>query len=377
MKNEIAVLRPRLPTADQLVPYLREMDETRVYSNFGSLCRRLAAQLEVKFGLAASSVIPTNSGTSGLCGALLAVAAERDPRRTLALLPSLTFVATAIAAERCGLRPFVEDVDADTWMLDADRLLGHPRLDEVAVVIPVAPYGRAVRQAPWHRFSAITGIPVVIDAAASFATIETDPAPYLGAIPTVLSFHATKSFGIGEGGCVISDHRATSEAIACTLNFGFLGIRDSVMASLNGKMSELHAAVGLAALDGWQSRRLSLTRVALAYAAAWSGFGGRCRLHASPDIDPSYILLECESGEFARAVAAALAADGIATRFWYGGGLVGHTHFAGCRAGPTRVSDDLCARLVGLPCHDDLREEDILRIRDHVRSAIPRCAEVA
>ncbi len=376
-ENYIPVLRPRLPGTEALVPYLQEIESSRVYTNHGPLFLRFAARLAAVFDLPTGAVVPSNSGTSALCGALLAVLAPRRPERTLAVVPSFTFVATAVAAERCGLRPLIEDVDPTTWMLDPDRLLDHPRLAEIAVVIPVAPYGRPVPQAPWRRFSEATGIPVVIDAAASFATIGVDPAPYVGAIPTVMSFHATKSFGVGEGGCIVSCDPATNGDVARALNFGFFGTRESTAPSLNGKMSELHAAVGLAALDEWPIRRLALLRVANAYRAALQDPSGGCRVHAMPDIDGSYILLECERAWLARAIAAELEANRIGTRFWYGDGLVGHAHFAACRSGPTRNSDDLCHRLIGLPCSVDLADADIERICAIVRSQTVSRAQVA
>src|SRR5262249_21568922 len=90
-----------------------------------------------------------------------------------------------------------------SWMLDPSELAAHPMLSKVGVVIPVAPFGRPFNQFSWQAFSAATGIPVVIDAAASFDTALCAPRDHLGAIPTVFSFHATKSCGSGEGGAVI------------------------------------------------------------------------------------------------------------------------------------------------------------------------------
>lgn len=361
-------MRPRLPGTASLLPYLREIERTRIYSNFGPLCRRFAARVEDALALPAGSVVPTGSGTGALCAAILAATARRRPERTLAVVPAMTFVATAIAAERCGLRPLLADVDGATWSLDAERLLGHPRLAEVAVVVPVAPYGRAVPQAPWRRFSEATGIPVVIDAAASFSVIEGDPGAHLGPVPTALSFHATKSLGIGEGGCVACTDPALAAAAACATNFGFFGSRDSIMPSLNSKMSEFHAAVGLAALEAWPLRCQSLMRVALAYGYALPAATPRVRLHAAPAIDMSYVLLECDGADLAAATVAALAECGIDTRFWYGAGVGAHRHFAGWHESPTPVADRLCACLVGLPCYDDLSNDDIRRICDTIRN---------
>jgi hypothetical protein len=41
----IKVLQPSMPTADDLLPYLREMDASRVYVNQGPLVRRLEAKI--------------------------------------------------------------------------------------------------------------------------------------------------------------------------------------------------------------------------------------------------------------------------------------------------------------------------------------------
>jgi hypothetical protein len=40
----IPVMRPKLPSAERLAPYLRQIDEARFYSNFGPLVQRLEAR---------------------------------------------------------------------------------------------------------------------------------------------------------------------------------------------------------------------------------------------------------------------------------------------------------------------------------------------
>src|SRR5262249_30143552 len=145
------------------------------------------------------------------------------------------------------------------------RLLSHHLLDRIGVVIPVAPFGRAVGQSPWHDFRKRTGIPVVIDAAASFDCVFDSPACFLQEIPVVMSFHATKTFGTGEGGCIVSSDAPLVDRVAQALNLGLNMTRDSASASLNGKMSEYHAAVGLAELDGWAAKRSSLQEVVRRY----------------------------------------------------------------------------------------------------------------
>jgi len=62
---------------------------------------------------------------------------------------------------------------------------------------------------------------------------------------SVLSFHATKVFNTFEGGAIISHDPDTKREIDQLKNFGFVDETTVVAAGLNGKMSELNAAVGL------------------------------------------------------------------------------------------------------------------------------------
>ena len=70
----------------------------------------------------------------------------------------------------------------------------------VGAVMPVVPFGCPIDVAAWDRFRASTEIPVVIDAAAGFDALVP------GAVPAVVSLHATKVLGAGEGGFVV-EHR--------------------------------------------------------------------------------------------------------------------------------------------------------------------------
>ena len=54
----IPVLWPELPSADRLLPYLRQIDSTRFYSNYGQLVRQLERRLAEHLKLAPGSEIP-------------------------------------------------------------------------------------------------------------------------------------------------------------------------------------------------------------------------------------------------------------------------------------------------------------------------------
>ncbi len=287
-------------------------------------------------------------------------------------MPAFTFVATAVAAEHCGYQPYLADIDAETWMLDPDRLAGHPALAEVGVVIPVAPFGRPVPQRPWREFRDRTGIPVVIDGAAMFDAGRAPPGHFFGAIPVALSLHATKGYGTGEGGAVVWADPDRVLRVAQVLNFGFFDSRDLRTPSTNGKMSEYHAAVGLAGLDDWAGRRAEFLGVAERYRQAMADAGLGDRSFAAPDIGFSYALLQCRSGAEAVRAQEELQRGRVGWRLWYGGGLHRQSYFATVPRERLDTTDEVAPALLGLPMAPDLREDQIARVVALVAAAIRR-----
>jgi dTDP-4-amino-4,6-dideoxygalactose transaminase len=172
------------------------------------------------------------------------------------LLPSFTFAATLQAALWAGLQPRLLDVASDHWHLDAAGLEAalEDRGERVRLVIAVTTFGTPPPPdvtARWAAACRNAGVPLLVDAAAGFGASGADGVP-VGALGDVdvVSFHATKPFSIGEGGAVFARDRGLLERIECTTNFGLGDEGDvTMLRGLNAKMSELHAATALAALD--------------------------------------------------------------------------------------------------------------------------------
>lgn len=311
------------------------------------------------FGGRAAHVVSAASGTAAITAAILAVAGPATASAPLALMPSHTFIATAQAAGLCGYRPWFVDVDATSWALDPQRLRGHPRLDRAGVVVVVAPYGRLPDIEAWTAFAAETGRAVVIDAAASAEALarRADAAPDAPVgVPVAISLHATKPLACGEGGLVLWSDRDGLERAAQALNFGFLGSRSARASGFNGKMSEYHAAVGLAALDGWAERVAAAERMhaRIAEAARHRGLAG-C-LIGHPDIASCYLLHDIgdvsDPAARTRALAELLDGCGVEHRLWYGGGVHREPVFAGSdERDALPVTEALAARLIGVPVH--------------------------
>ena len=366
----IPVLRTCLPPAERLLPYLRRIDATRIYTNWGPLVLELEERLCRRFSLPPGGVVSAGSGTSALTASILASAGRAASERRFAIVPALTFVATAAAAELCGYTPRIADVDPETWQLDPERVAAQADLDEVAVVIPVAPYGRPVPQEPWLEFRERTGIPIVIDGAATFETAASQPERVLGELPVAMSFHATKAFATGEGGCVACTDAQLGRDAVRTLNFGFYETRESMSPSLNGKMSEYHAAVALASLDVWESTQTAFLEVAAAYRDEFSRVGlGDC-VRTAPETASCYAIFRAADPDQAMRIRARLRSRGIDTRVWYGLGVHRHPHFASCAQGSLAFTDAIAGCLIGLPIAPDLAAGTVRSVADTIAAEV-------
>lgn len=371
-ERELPVLRPQLPTAERVLPYLARIDASRCYTNWGPLTTEFEQRLAALFRQPSHAVVSASSGTMALVGAILATAGPAHPERPIAFVPALTFAATALAVQQCGYRVHLVDVDAGDWLLHAHALEHHPLLDRVGLVVPVACHGRRVSQEEWRLFERGTGVPVVIDGAAAFECVETDPHVMLGPVPVTLSFHATKSFACGEGGVIVTSDAERSRAVIRALNFGFFEDRRTRCAATNGKLSEYHAAVGLAELDGWTVKREALMSVAARYREQMHAAGLGGRMIVAPAVASCYALYHAASQVEAATVTAALHAAKIGVRSWYGPGLHAQPWFERASADALPVTGGIGPRLVGLPVAPDLTVADIARVTHTIASCFTR-----
>ena len=357
----IPVMRPKLPVAECIAPYLRQIDASRIYSNFGPLARSLERRMAEFFGLPVGSAISVANATLGIT---LALSAQNPKPGSLCVIPAWTFAATAHAATLAGLIPYFVDVDPATWALDPDIVVDEIARAPAAVgaVVPVAPFGRPIDVAAWDLFRARTGVAVVIDAAAAFDSLVP------GRLPAVVSLHATKVLGVGEGGCIVSSDTDLIKDLQARANFGFFRSREALVPATNAKLSEYHAAIGLAALDEWASTRAEWVSVSQAYSDAFTG-SNRVQLQAGfgmPWVTSTCVLDIEDAG--AERVEQALALEQIETRRWWGHGA--HAHPATARLPRTQVpvTESLAQSTIGVPFYRDLELSAIKRIADCVQS---------
>lgn len=360
--SRLPVSRPRLPAAQALLPWLSQIDANRWYSNFGPLLRGFEDRLAGRFA-GPTRVVTMVNATQGLSLTLRALGAGEGG---LCAMPAWTFVASAHAVTEAGLTPWFLDVDPETWMLDPERVKAELRRAPGAVeaVLLVAPFGQMPDVDAWLAFQAETGVPVLIDAAAAFDQARD------ARLPLVVSLHATKALGIGEGGFLATEDGALADRVRELTTYGFRGDRNARGPATNAKLSEYSAAVGHAALDAWEADRRSFLRV-----------GQRMRLSLA--LEPGILFQRGWSlqwvtsvcvvqlpGPWAAPAAEALETLGIETRAWWGRGCHASDAFRDCPRGDLSHTEDLARSSLGLPFASDMDDHDVNRVCGGLRRIV-------
>ena len=358
-------LRPNPASLLSLLPQIAAMEARRQFTNNGPFVRDLEARFDAHWGIPDSSVAVCNA-TLGLTLAMRHQAARR-PGARYALMPSFTFAATAQAAIWAGLEPLFCDIDPRTWLLDprmeADLLARHG--DAVAVIVPCATFGSAVDIDHYTALAEATGIPVVIDAAASLGALDAAGRPVGRASPhpIVFSMHATKTFSVGEAGLVHCADPGIVAAIRAMANYGFRAPRSASMPGLNAKLSEVMALLALAKFRDFEALSAHRAELAATYRRRLPGwtpqlFDGRRQAFAFMPL-----LVPADLGADRDALVAALTEAGIECGRYFHPHVAEQPFFQPFAAGTSLLETTLVAnRVIAFPLWDELTVADVEQI---------------
>jgi dTDP-4-amino-4,6-dideoxygalactose transaminase len=369
---------PDLPTTDDLVPYLRQIDVNQWYSNFGPLAcgfeQRFAQAMSRAHNTAIGSFFPVGvaSGYQALTVGLRLLGVGPGDK---VLVPSVTFPACPLAVSHLGAEAVLSDVDPESWTLTPAIARAAAQKMKLAAVMPVCVYGFPLPADEWDAFTQETGVKVIIDAAAAVESQR-----YLKHGLVAHSLHALKPFGIGEGGILVTSSQEQVNAIRQNINFGMTN-RVTYQTGENAKMSEYHAAVALAQLDRWDGIKQRRNDTMGRYRAALKDSAHINPLHEQAV--PSCLMVTIDQSRAAE-VCTTLIAQGVAAHRTYLPPLYTHPHFSALQTvdaqgqlvtGAARDAMAGAAKMdsyvLGLPFHPFMSDEEI----EEAVTALNECLE--
>ncbi|MGP0580341.1 DegT/DnrJ/EryC1/StrS family aminotransferase [Paenibacillus peoriae] len=365
---EIPFLRPKLVKKERYTSNFEKIEESRIYSNYGPLNNLFEEQVITQIFDGTGAAVTVQNATIGL---MLSISQSKRPKGKYAVMPSFTFAATPLAAEWCGLIPYFLDIEPENWQMNREQLEQTIKLlgDEIAVIVPYATFGTAIDLSVYNKLQQ-QGIPVVIDAAASFGTMTSEEEAehfgkgFEGAV--VYSFHATKSFGIGEGGLVYSMDQDLIKRIRQAGNFGFSSSRESVIQGLNSKISEYTAAIALATLDHFKAVQENRKTIYQYYLQQLRQTGlleqGWSIQKLQGSVVHQFISILSPGSHSNQEVVELLASNSVEARTYFSPACHHQKQFKGYPHSTLDVTEYIAKHIVSLPLWEELDETIVQRI---------------
>jgi dTDP-4-amino-4,6-dideoxygalactose transaminase len=244
LRHALHVGRPNLGDQDRFLSRVSDILDRRWLSNDGPMVREFEATVAARLGV---------KHAVAMCNATVAleIASKALDLKGEVILPSYTFIATAHALQWQGITPVFADMEPETHNIDAGRIeaLITPR---TTGIVGVHVWGRACDTGAIQAIATKHNLHVMYDASHAFGcSFGGRMLGNFGACE-VFSFHATKFINCFEGGVVVTNDDALAEKMRLMRNFGFKGFDNVVYLGVNGKMSEVCAAMGLTNLEAME-----------------------------------------------------------------------------------------------------------------------------
>lgn len=262
-------------------------------SQLAELERRLAAKVGVAHGIGVGS---------GLAALRLALHALGVGPSDIVAIPAYSCVALANAILACGAGVLPVEVQTGSWNICPAALQKAMESNpKIKTVIAVHTFGCPAQISELMAL----GLPVIEDCSHAFGNEMFGGVAQLG----VISFHATKLLGAGEGGMVLTNDTAFATSVRdmrVYVDKTPSGMR------LNEKMTDLEAAIALCQLDRLPSALARRTELARIYDNAFKPFA-RDRMCDLPVNPTGRVWYRYAVGvEAAKEVVAELARRGVA-----------------------------------------------------------------
>lgn len=360
----IPITRPALPPLAEYVRLLERIWSTKMLSNFAEHAAALEAMATEYLG--AACVLTVSSGDVAL---ILAMRALQLPPRTRVLVPSFTFNSTVNAILWNDLRPVFVDIDPDT--LNVDPADVERKIDGAGAILATHVFGNPAAVDELARIAAGAGARLIFDAAHGYGTLRNGRHVGTFGDAEVFSLSGTKPVTSAEGGLFATSNPELAERFRYLRAYGFQYDYHSRYVGLNGKLSELHAALGLLTVarieDALAARRVHVEH----YLGRLSSVPGITFQQVAPEDRSTYkdFAVLFATGEDRYLAETALAGAQVQTKRYFRPchQMDAYRSYAN---GVMPVTESVYRRILCLPLFEDLTGGEVDSICDVIETAV-------
>jgi dTDP-4-amino-4,6-dideoxygalactose transaminase len=351
----IPLNKPYLPSFSKYTKYLATMYDNVWLTNNGPLLKELTVRMEEYLGV--ENLLLTSSGTMAL----------QIAYKTLNLTGNVvttpySFIATSNSLDWLGLELNFADIDNHSFNLCPIKALEAIN-KQTSAIVPVHVYGNPCDLEGLEQVASQNNLKLIYDAAHAFSVKVAGRSIMSFGDASIVSFHATKLFHCIEGGAVVFKNQDDVEKATDMINFGINASSGNInISGINGKMSEAHAAMGLAMLDDIDK----ILKRRLEHYCLYKTLLGDKVIYPRwcPDAtqNAAYFPIIMESETQCTRVFEHLEKVGIQSRRYFSPSLNEILHHTSNGHASCPVSESLATRTLCLPLFVGLSDEDIKKV---------------
>ena len=329
-------------------------------------------QEELNAYMGAKHTIACGNGTDALLVAMMAL--DLNPGDEVITTP-FTFISTIEVIKLLKLKPILVDVKEDTFNLDPS-LIEAAITEKTRAIAPVHLFGQCAHMEAILDIAKQHNLYVIEDTAqaigADYISNEgiKQKAGTLGDIGTT-SFFPSKNLGCyGDGGALFTNDDALGEKLKALVNHGMKQRYYYDYVGVNSRLDTMQAAILRVKLKQLEDYHHARQRAADYYDAALSGIKGLevpVRSQFSTHVFHQYTLqVPAESRDELKSW---LQGKSIPAMIYYPVPL--HVQHAygdlGYKNGDLPVAENLCTRVLSLPMHTELEEDQLAYITNQIQ----------
>lgn len=360
-RKPIFVTQPALPPLEEYVELLQGVWERGILTHNGPLVQQFERELCARLGI--GCFVAVSNGTIAIQMAIKALAIKGEIITT-----PFTWVATVSAIQWEGCRPVFCDIDPETLNMDPTLIESHITA-ETRAIMPVHVFGNPCDIDAIQAIARKHGLTVIYDAAHAIGSVFRERSLLECGDISATSLHATKLLNTAEGGGCVTGDPALAEKLRRIRFFGHDHAKNVVEGGFNGKMTEIHAALGLANLKYHEAvladrkHKYSVYRDVLKTADCLSF---QILKHGEPNY--SYFPVIFPSEEALLRVQEHFAGLNIFPRRYFYPSVNTYTHIVDYQPAP--VSEAVSRRILCLPLYRELPENDVIMIAETILRSI-------
>lgn len=234
----IPVTKSYLPPIKEYTKQVQRAYNNQWLTNRGELVIELENKLKTYLNV--SNIIITNNGTVPLQIAIKLLANGGEVITT-----PFSYVATTAAIVWQNCTPVFVDIDPLHLTID-ERKIEAAITPKTTAILATHVFGNPCNVEAIESIALKHNLKVIYDAAHAFGVNYKNSSLFNYGDVSTCSFHATKIFHTGEGGAMFTNDDELQHKLYYSHNFGHNGPLAFHGLGINGKISELQAAMGLA-----------------------------------------------------------------------------------------------------------------------------------